>query len=75
MERPELLEKAERFATYSVLMFRHFLDDNYLQAANIGGNEHRYWMCYSGVRDINKQPGIQSISFAGKSNHFTSLFQ
>ena len=60
MKRPALLEKAESFATYGLLMTGHFLGDDFLKANKAAGNIHGYWMCHSGARNINKKPGTPS---------------
>jgi len=60
MERPELVDRAECFATYGILLSGHFLGDDYLHAARIAGNEHSYWMCHTGARNINETPGTPS---------------
>lgn len=59
-ERPELLERAAAFGTYGILMSGYFLGDDYLRAWNAAGNEHSYWMCHTGARDIREAPGIPS---------------
>lgn len=59
LERPELLAQAARFGTYGILMTGHFIGD-YLLAAYKAGNEHSYWMCHTGARNINKMPGTPS---------------
>jgi hypothetical protein len=59
-ERPELLERAAAFGTYGILMSGHFLGNDYLRAWNAAGNEHSYWMCHTGARDIREAPGIPS---------------
>ncbi|MCK4966049.1 hypothetical protein KAS50_03400, partial [bacterium] len=60
MERPALLEKAEAFAAYGILMAGHFLGDDFLKAGNSAGNIHGYWTCHSGARNINEKPGTPS---------------
>ncbi|MEI6055845.1 MAG: hypothetical protein WCR55_07280 [Lentisphaerota bacterium] len=60
LERPHILEKAEQLATYPTLMSGHFLGKNYLQSSKLAGNEHSYWMCHSGARNINAIPGAKS---------------
>ncbi|MCP4180922.1 MAG: hypothetical protein GY756_24430 [bacterium] len=60
MERPEIAEKAKGFAPYSILMAGHFLGDDFLKAIELAGNEHSYWMCHTGARNINKEPGTPS---------------
>jgi len=59
-ERPELVERAAYFGTYGIVLSGHFLGGDYLRAARLAGNEHGYWMCHSGSRNINKQPGTPS---------------
>ena len=58
--RPEIYKKAKVFATFPMLIAGHFLDDNFIKAVNIAGNEHSYWMCHSGGRDIRKEAGTPS---------------
>ena len=60
MERPEVLERTECFATCGSLLAGHFLGPDYVTAARVAGNEHGYWMCHSGARDINAAPGTPS---------------
>ena len=60
MERPDVLNRAECFGTYGSLLSGHFLGDNYLHAARTSGNEHSYWMCHTGARNINEKPGTPS---------------
>jgi len=60
LERPEVLKRADSFATYGILLAGHFLGPDYLEAARRSGNEHSYWMCHTGARDINKAPGTVS---------------
>lgn len=60
MERPDLLKQAAGFGVYGVLMAGHFLGDDYLRAVKLAGNEHSYWMCHSGARDITGPPGKPS---------------
>ncbi|HJO92678.1 MAG TPA: hypothetical protein QF753_04700 [Victivallales bacterium] len=60
MERSEIAERAKGFAPYSILMAGHFLGDDFLKAIELAGNEHSYWMCHSGARNINKEPGTPS---------------
>jgi sugar (pentulose or hexulose) kinase len=38
----------------------HFLGDDYLAAVRLAGNEHSYWMCHSGTRDVRGKPGTPS---------------
>ena len=60
MIRPETAEQAEGFATYPILLSGHFLGDDFLEAIKMAGNEHSYWMCHTGARNINKKPGTPS---------------
>ena len=70
--RPEIYKKAKAFATYPVLISGHFLGDNFLKAVKIAGNEHSYWMCHSGARNINSAPGTPS-SLTEKIDRFWDL--
>jgi hypothetical protein len=72
MKRPELLKKTAGFATYGALMSGHFLGDNYLFALKKVGNEHSYWMCHSGARNIRERPGTPS-NLAVKLPSFSRL--
>ncbi len=56
IERPELVEQAECFGTYGALLSGHFLGDDYLRAVRLSGNEHSYWMCHTGGRNIIEAP-------------------
>jgi hypothetical protein len=60
MIRPQLLAKAAGFGQYGALMGGHFLGDDYLAAIRQAGNEHSYWMCHSGTRDVRDEPGTPS---------------
>ncbi len=60
MVRPELVARAEGFGQYGALMGGHFLGDNYLAAVKQAGNEHSYWMCHTGARDIRDKAGTPS---------------
>ncbi|MBF0207226.1 MAG: hypothetical protein HQK53_10095 [Oligoflexia bacterium] len=60
MERASLLFKAQRFIIYPLLIAGDFLGGNYLQAAQLAGNEHSYWMCHTGARNIHGSPGTLS---------------
>lgn len=60
MERPEVLRRAAGFAHYGALMGGYFLDGDYLSAIRQAGNEHSYWMCHSGTRDVRATPGTPS---------------
>ena len=72
MMRPETLNRAKCFGTFGVLLAGHFLGDDYLHAARTAGNEHSYWMCHTGTRNINKQPGTPS-TISGKIGSFKKL--
>jgi len=72
MVRPELVGRAEVFGVYGALMSGHFLGGDYLRAARTAGNEHGYWMCHTGARNINGTPGTQS-SVAEKIPSFRRL--
>jgi len=72
IERPGLVASAKYFATYGALLSGHFLEDNYLEAVRKAGNEHSYWMCHSGTRNINRPPGTPS-SLAKKVKSFARL--
>lgn len=60
MMRPELLARAAGFGSYGALMGGHFIGDDYLAAIKQAGNEHSYWMCHSGTRDVRQAPGAPS---------------
>lgn len=60
MERPEVLARAAGFAHYGALMGGHFIGGDYLAAIRLAGNEHSYWMCHSGTRDVRAKPGTPS---------------
>jgi hypothetical protein len=70
--RPQLLAKAAGFGQYGALMGGHFIGDDYLAAIKQAGNEHSYWMCHSGTRDVRSNPGTPSRA-AGKINSFGRL--
>lgn len=72
MVRSEILKQAQGFATYNILMSGHFLDDDYLSAIKKAGNEHTYWMCHTGARNINAKPGTPS-KISGKIPRFADL--
>jgi hypothetical protein len=72
MERPEVLSRAEAFGTYGALLSGHFLGDDYLRAIHAAGNEHSYWMCHTGARNINMKPGTPS-SLSHKIKSFWRL--
>ncbi len=60
MERPGVLQRAAGFAHYGALMGGHFIGGDYLAAIRLAGNEHSYWMCHSGTRDVRARPGTPS---------------
>lgn len=60
MERPAVLQSAAGFAHYGALMGGYFLAGDYLAAIKAAGNEHSYWMCHSGARDVRADPGTPS---------------
>ena len=60
MERASLFARAAGFAHYGALMGGHFIGNDYLKAIQLAGNEHSYWMCHSGTRDVRAQPGTPS---------------
>ena len=72
IERPGVLKRAAGFGTCGVLLAGHFLGDNYLKAVRAAGNEHSYWMCHSGARNINQAPGTPS-SISKKIKSFGRL--
>ena len=72
MERPELCTGAVGFATYGALLAGHFLGDDYLTAIRACGNEHSYWMCHTGARDITAAPGTPS-TVSGRIASFSRL--
>ena len=57
MKRPEMVARSTAFVYYGALMAGHFCGDDYLGAHRKAGNEHSYWMCHSGARDVNREPG------------------
>ncbi len=59
--RPDVLARAAAFATYGALMTGRFIGD-YLHAWRVSGNEHSYWMCHTGARDIRNEPGTPSAA-------------
>lgn len=61
LERPDLVEKSAAFGVYGILMSGHFLGNDYLRAWKDAGNEHSYWMCHTGARDIRGTPGTPSV--------------
>ena len=61
LERPETLSRTACFGTYGILLSGHFLGDDYLKAVRTAGNEHSYWMCHTGARDIGEKPGTPSF--------------
>ncbi len=58
--RPELVAAAAGFGHYGVLMGGHFHGEDYLAAIRQAGNEHSYWMCHTGARDVRSRPGTPS---------------
>ena len=58
--RPELLAQAAGFGHYGALMGGHFIGGDFLTAIRKAGNEHSYWMCHSGTRDVRQAPGTPS---------------
>ncbi len=60
MVRPHLLDASGGFAQYGALMGGHFIGNNYLAAVAKAGNEHSYWMCHSGTRNVLASPGTFS---------------
>lgn len=60
MVRPQLLAKAAGFGQYGALLGGHFIGDDFLAAIKQAGNEHSYWMCHTGTRDVRTQPGTPS---------------
>jgi len=60
MVRPDILARAAGFAHYGALLGGHFLGDDYLEAIRRGGNEHSYWMCHTGTRNVRGEPGAPS---------------
>ena len=60
MVRPQLLARAAGFGQYGALMGGHYLGDDYLAAIRQAGNEHSYWMCHTGARDVRARPGMPS---------------
>jgi hypothetical protein len=60
MVRPQLLAKAAGFGQNGALMGGHFIGDDYLSAIQQAGNEHSYWMCHTGTRDVRSKPGTPS---------------
>jgi hypothetical protein len=65
MVRPQLLAGAAGFGQYGALMGGHFLGHDYLTAIKLAGNEHSYWMCHAGTRDVRRQPGTPSQASRG----------
>ncbi len=72
IQRPQVLGRAEGFGFYGVLLSGHFLGDDYLRAVRSAGNEHSYWMCHTGARNINGPPGTPS-SLSRKIKPFAGL--
>ncbi|MFC1528295.1 hypothetical protein ACFL5B_00140 [Candidatus Latescibacterota bacterium] len=72
MVRPEVLGRAQCFGTFGVLLSGHFLGDDYTGAVLVAGNEHSYWMCHAGARNIAEPPGTPS-SLSTKIMSFREL--
>lgn len=72
MVRPDVLGRSTGFAQYGALMAGHFLGDDYHAAVRLAGNEHSYWMCHSGTRNVRAAPGTPSRA-AGKVAAFGRL--
>ncbi len=64
MERPDVLERSACFGTYGLLMSGHFMGGDYRACIELAGNEHSYWMCHTGARDIRANPGTPSRAAA-----------
>ncbi|MCE5278071.1 MAG: hypothetical protein ABFD92_15645 [Planctomycetaceae bacterium] len=64
MRRGEALARAKAFGIYGVLMSGHYLGGDYLGAIAAAGNEHSYWMCHSGTRNVQAAPGTPSTAAA-----------
>ncbi len=62
MVRPQALARAHCFAAWGVLIGGHFLGPDYRAAVRAAGNEHSYWMCHSGARDVAAAPGTPSAA-------------
>ena len=45
---------------YGTLLSGHFLGDDFISAIKSAGNEHSYWMCHTGARNIREKPGTPS---------------
>ncbi|MCE5326229.1 MAG: hypothetical protein LLG01_07410 [Planctomycetaceae bacterium] len=72
MRRGDVLARAKAFGIYGVLMSGHYLGGDYLSAIATAGNEHSYWMCHSGTRNVQAAPGTPSAA-AGKIASFGRL--
>jgi hypothetical protein len=72
MIRPQLLAQAAGFAQYGALLGGHFLGNDFLAAIRTAGNEHSYWMCHTGTRDVRTTPGTPSRA-AGQVASFRRL--
>ncbi|MCE5250459.1 hypothetical protein LLG96_09600 [bacterium] len=72
MERPEVLNRSACFGTYGSLLSGHFLGDDYLSVVRTAGNEHSYWMCHAGARNIHEKPGTPS-SLSAKISSFGKM--
>jgi hypothetical protein len=60
MKRPELVDRAAGFAHYGLLLAGHFCGDDFLGALRRAADEHSYWMCHSGAREVHAAPGTRS---------------
>jgi sugar (pentulose or hexulose) kinase len=60
MERPQVLARAAAFGQYGALLGGHFIGNDYLAAIRLAGNEHSYWMCHTGTRNVRGRPGSPS---------------
>ena len=72
MVRPEVLGGAQCFGTFGILLSGHFMGDDYTGAVLVAGNEHSYWMCHTGARNITEPPGTPS-SLSRKIMSFREL--
>lgn len=71
MERPGALARSSCFASWGALLAGYFLGD-FREAVSLAGNEHGYWMCHSGAREIGASPGTPSAA-SGKVESFRRL--
>ncbi|MBT4482812.1 MAG: hypothetical protein HOC71_03940 [Candidatus Latescibacteria bacterium] len=72
MVRPEVLGRARCFGTFGILLSGHFLGNDYIGAVIVAGNEHSYWMCHTGARNITEPPGTPG-SLSRKIMSFSEL--